>query len=264
MNEVIKRRLLTLKHYNVTLDNIDENTEIISKIGYYRISQIVKRVHKVEPMRKMMLSELIAIFYKEQSLRKELNSMITHIELMLRTQFTERYHTWFGTFGYQQQSHFENQKLHAILMRKIAKQVDMKSIYEFIDDFRMRTFEELPIWMAAEMSTFHMLTLFFDILPLEKKQEIASYFGKDAAIFGTWLDFILVVRNACAHQGLLFSRKFERFVLLPENYHADIAGAVYVLNDLMRFTHLLSEDEVINLDKAKMLLSGFEEYYGFE
>lgn len=47
----IEKRLLSLKKHNIILDNMEVNAMKIAEIGYYRISQIIKRIHEQEPKR---------------------------------------------------------------------------------------------------------------------------------------------------------------------------------------------------------------------
>lgn len=267
MNEAIytsiEKRLLSLKKHNIILDNMEVNAMKIAEIGYYRISQIIKRIHEQEPKRETELSQIIEIFYGEQELRSFLDQLISFWEISLRTLMSEAYSLWYGSFGYKDEQFFSDKRLHGVLMHKIEKQLDMKTLYEVIDDRKYEKIDNLPIWVAAEMSTFHMLTLMYELLPENKQRTISSRFGLEPTIFLSWIQYLSVVRNACAHQGLLFCRSFEREVILPKGMKQDVYAAIYILDQLLRDSKMLNSKEVVQERLHFPQLTGFERYYGF-
>ncbi|MGL5042661.1 MAG: Abi family protein [Culicoidibacterales bacterium] len=257
----IENRLKMLAHAHLKLDDLEEHSDKLRTIGYYRVSQIIKRIHHVEPKRIVTLAQVIDIFNGEQKLRGILSELISYFEITMRSHISEAYLQWFGRNGYKDEKNFPNKQLYPILMRKITKQVDMKSLYEVIDYKKYTDIEQLPIWIAIEMSTFHMLTLFVEVLPGDKQAFLAEKFNLDRETFISWINYILVVRNACAHQGLLFSRKFERDVILAPGTSPDVFAALNMLKVLLGDTQFSEVERIFKQSGDIAELMNFMNYY---
>lgn len=254
-------RLQHLTKYNVRMSRDADSKYLVAKIGYYRLAQIAKRIHQRAPQRVVTIEQLIDIFQGEQQLREKLNVLISYFEIEFRSLLSEYYGQWFGAHGFIKEEHFLDQKLHQHLIYKVKKQLDNQALYEVIDDERHTKIETLPIWVALELSTFHMLTLFYAMLAEEQKKIISKHYGCDFEVFAIYLDFLLVVRNACAHQGLLFGRKFRRQVLWEGKIQGNIMTAVGVLKRLLKNSTFPNQVEFFQSCYYIEQLKGFYHYY---
>jgi Abortive infection bacteriophage resistance protein len=259
---LLEQKLKKLQYQNFVIDEIDINIDLVKEMSFYRVAKIAKKIHLCEPLRIFSLTDITKIFYIEQDIRQDLTNIISYWEIHLRSILSEYYEVWYGPHGYKEKTHFFDPPIHKILLAKIAKQLDMKSQYEVIEERNIHNLADLPIWYALEVSTMHMLTLFYQILTVDKQEAIAEHFGVSSMIFSSWLSFILVVRNACAHQGLLFNRTFDRPVILPATKVANVGGAYYILNTLLAKTEFMLK---FRRDKSSENCLGYEwvkKYYG--
>lgn len=255
--ERIKNRQLP----NLSLTDLDKNISVITQIGFDRFMQFVTKIDEQEPDRIVTIYDIFTAFTIEQNIRAFLTTEISDAELLLRSVIGEYYLLWYGAHGYKKSDLFPDAETHDYLMYKVKKQLKMQPQYEVTALNLTDDIYELPIWAAMEIATFQMLTIFFKILPVDQQNEIATQFGLDATTFFSWLEFILVVRNACAHQGLLFGRHFNRKTILPKPYSRSVYAANYVL------AHLLSTNFAEQEENISQFFSDSEDkwmmkYYG--
>ena len=238
IKSTIAEQIKNLEKIGVILDTCATDIDNLLRIGFFRISQIAKQIHEDDPSRQTALCDIVKIFHYEQSIRGELSEYISYLEVQLRSLITAYYVEWYGAHGYKERKNFADQAMiHGTVIGKVKKQLQMKSLYEVVDDRQIdeRNIEDLPVWTAMELSTFPMLTMFIEMLPVEKQAELALYFGVDNTILLSWVDYLVVVRNACAHQGLLFNRKFNRTPINDDGREATVGTAFYILNKLLNY-----------------------------
>ena len=249
IEEQIAHRLLK-EIPTLTKQEIEPYTPLITKVGYHRIVEIVTLIRQQEQPRVCSIQEIMRIIEIEQEIRVFLTAKISDFELALRSIISEGYFLWYGADGYQTESNFSDNDTHAYLMYKIKKQFKMQPEYEVNVLHISDDVADLTIWEATEISTFQMLTIFYKLLTTNQKEVIAEYFHTSAKIFETWIEFILVVRNACAHQGILLCREFRRNAILPHAYKRTVYAANYVLatvlgedfsNNITQFFHSNTE-----------------------
>lgn len=71
--------------------------------------------------------------------------------------------------------------------------------------------EDLPVWVFIQFSTFGSLQKLYEKgLPLPLRRIVANQFGfQDVAFFTKVLALLLAARNACAHHGRLWNKKWK-------------------------------------------------------
>ena len=260
----IKTRFLNNPKKYLDISDLDNYLEVVADIGYYRFMQFVSLLHEREPETKIQVNTIVSIYDVEEKIRSFLMMKISRIEVKLRSVFSEYYVAWYGAHGYKNDELFVDERTHSYLMYKINKQLKMQPEYEVVDEKFSDDIYDLPIWSALEISTFQMLTIFYKLLTEEQKKAVVKTFEMDnIEMFDTWLEFILVVRNACAHQGILFGRTFHRKTMLPEFHTQNICGATYVLNYLLTDS-LIQYEDTLEQFFEEANISWIANYYGIQ
>ena len=77
---------------------------------------------------------------------------------------------------------------------------------------------KLPIWVATELFTMGMISLFFADLKITDKKIIANEFNTDYVHLESWLHCLTVLRNICAHYGRLYNVNYHQNPKLPRIY----------------------------------------------
>jgi abortive infection bacteriophage resistance protein len=118
-----------------------------------------------------------------------------------------------------------------------------------------------PVWMAAELMSFGLLSRWYAALKEPKvRQLIADPFHIDERIFVTVVHQLTIVRNICAHHSRLWNRILDVEFTLPRSNPADLTVALNrqepkrVYNTLAMLQFLLSKADP-NTDWDKRLIS---------
>ena len=68
-----------------------------------------------------------------------------------------------------------------------------------------------PIWIFKEFLTFGGSARFYDALVDQHQNDIAVHFGvPKLAVFRSWVQNFVDLRNICAHHDRLFNRRFQK------------------------------------------------------
>src|SRR5690606_6034001 len=74
-----------------------------------------------------------------------------------------------------------------------------------------------PLWAVCEVMSLGLLSRWYgNLKPMPTRRAIASIYGLDEKVFGSWLHHLAVVRNISAHHGRLWNREFTITPLLPK------------------------------------------------
>ncbi|WP_043539033.1 Abi family protein [Salinarimonas rosea] len=121
---------------------------------------------------------------------------------------------------------------HQAWLRKLDE-VAARSDEQFAKHFRAKYPGELmPIWIAAELWDFGMLTRFYAGMRHPDKAEVAAAYGlNDPLVMVSWLQAINYLRNLCAHHGRVWNRALVRQPRFPKR------GAVRMLDHLADDCH---------------------------
>ena len=92
---------------------------------------------------------------------------------------------------------------------KLARETARAKSEKFVQHFRNKygaEHPELPSWMVAELMSFGtMLTLAKNVVP-EVQGKVAAEYGFPVEQLISWLQALLVLRNACAHHDRIWNR----------------------------------------------------------
>lgn len=82
-----------------------------------------------------------------------------------------------------------------------------------------------------------------NLKPMPTRTAIASVYGLDQRVLGSWLHHLTLVRNVCAHHSRLWDREFSVAPMLPQRPHAlptqFQAGSRKLYNSLLMLLHCM-------------------------
>ena len=117
-----------------------------------------------------------------------------------------------GAFGYLEHRFFPGFKTASEFQKwrsKLAMETDRAKSEKFVQHFRTKygaEHPELPGWMVAELMSFGaMFTMARNVVP-EVKKRVADDYGFPVDHFISWLQALMVLRNACAHHDRIWNR----------------------------------------------------------
>lgn len=159
--------------------------------------------------------QVIDIYTYDKHLRMLMLDVLERIEIALRTDITLRmgqYSAWAYRDGAVLDQRFVNDVTPGFTESRFATFVsrfdDMvaRSKSDFVDHFKKKYEDPLPIWAAVELWDFGMLSVFLSGMKYRDKRTIAERYGVKPEILPSWVRTLADVRNICAHHGRLWNR----------------------------------------------------------
>lgn len=191
--------------------------------------------------------DVLTLYIFDRELRLLVLDAIERVEVALRAQWAHYMAMSNGPHGYLDQSHYAHIGRHATAVADLRREF-MRSKDTFAAHYRAKyTSPELPpVWMAAEVMSFGLLSKFFSDLKLRaERQAIAKPFGLDERVVTSFAHHMSHVRNICAHHGRLWNKRFTVKMTVPK-YPAKLpvamrdADARYLHNTLVMLDYLLA------------------------
>lgn len=191
--------------------------------------------------------DVLTLYIFDRELRLLVLDAIERVEIALRAHWAHYMAMTHGPHGYLEQGHYAHIGRHATAVDELRKEFH-RSRDTFAVHYREKyTSPELPpIWMAAEVMSFGLLSKFFgDLKRRAERQAIAKPFGVDEKILTSFAHHMSHVRNICAHHGRLWNKRFTVKMTVP-TYPARLtvamrgADARYLHNTLVMLDHLLA------------------------
>lgn len=221
----------------------DELIRRLAGVNYYRLTGYLYPFRRSDDsfLPGTTLETVWRRYVFDRRLRVLFLDAIERIEVSVRTKLVYHlaHHTLpgatepAGAFGYLDQRYFPGFKVATEFLKwrsKLAMETDRAKSEKFVQHFRTKygaEHPELPGWMVAELMSFGaLLSMAKNVVPGVQKQVAAEY-GFPYAHFISWLQALMVLRNACAHHDRIWNResgkagkpqrnKFPRWHCKPE------------------------------------------------
>jgi len=241
-----------LENRGLVLADRDLAKRCLHHISYYRLRAYwyyfeinpTSGSHQIRPG--TTLEEIVALYDFDRKLRLLINDGIERIEVAARGSWSYHMAMVTGPHGYLDEWHYSNPDQFARNLSQISDEV-ARSHDTFIEHYNTKYGDpELPpVWMAAEVMSFGLLSKFISSLGARaSRQAIARPLGLDERVFTSVMHHLGMVRNVCAHHGRLWNRRLTVTVTLPQNPPAlaqsmNQAAPRKIYNTLAIMTHLM-------------------------
>lgn len=94
---------------------------------------------------------------------------------------------------------------------------EQRSREDFVNHFRQKYSDPLPLWISIELWDFGTLSMFLEGLKVSDKEAIAQRYGVPRAdLLTSWTRTLNHVRNICAHHSRLWNRPLADQPKLPK------------------------------------------------
>jgi len=232
-----QEKLLVSRGLSADMDKLEK---FLNQVNYYRFTGYLfpfRSVNSENYVANTTFEQIKNIYDFDTELRLLTLSAIEIIEIaILRTQMVERFTLSCGAFCYSERKNFHSALpvlQHKEMMGRITGNIS-RSREEFVSLYRTKYKNEkyLPFWMVAESSTFGLLSMIFQFLPLKVKVPIAKQFKLHSSVLISWLHSLSTIRNICAHHSGLWNRILPVKPKIPiKKHHPDFYSPVTINND---------------------------------
>lgn len=191
--------------------------------------------------------DVLTLYIFDRELRLLVLDAIERVEVALRAQWAHHMAMTYGPHGYLEQGNYAHIGRHADAVAELKKEF-ARSRDTFATHYRDKyTSPRLPpVWMAAEVMSFGLLSKFYSDLKLRSdRNAIASRFALDEKVVTSFAHHISHVRNICAHHGRLWNKRFTVKMTVPK-FPAKLPVAMrdadprYLHNTLVMLDYLLA------------------------
>lgn len=197
--------------------------ETLNQISYYRLSGYWYPFREEDSdtfVEGTNLDEILMRYKFDSELRQLVFSNLGSVEVAIRNKIMHTHVTVFSAKGYQDHKTFKSMKYsaHATMMSKFYNNY-LRSKNKFVLHFKAKygLFEDFPLWMACELSSFGSTVKLFQGMSRPNKLIISNDFGISEILLGSWLVCLIDLRNLCAHHNRLWNRKFGKSPKRPDS-----------------------------------------------
>lgn len=248
----IDEQVAILRNRGILISNEEKAKENLLDIGYFRLGFYCFPFEKDYPYKDnrnhiykegTIFEDIVKLYYFDFDLRNLLMRYINRIEINFRTYLTyyvsntyKESPTWFADpviVSSQYANTFEVKVYNDTF--KATPIIKRHHQHHINDKFA-------PAWKTVEFMTFgSILKLYSNLRSDIVKSKIAKYYGITSVnVFMNYMETIKVIRNTCAHGGVLFDISLPLSIkngpagILNVNLKNNLAGALLVISYIMR------------------------------
>lgn len=231
----VKRQIAKLENKGVDVGDYAAAARFLQSIGYYRISGYLYPYRQSTDIgdpgegRRILdryqtgttLAQAQAIVDFDRELRMLVLDGIERIEVAIRMQIGyvlgrtspfsyESPSCFVESFTSEQTSLSDSAPSKHVQWLMRVNNRKSNSDETFIEHFREKYNDQIPIWVLTEILEFGQLSLLYRGLQQKDAEEIAHQFGVPTKkLMSSWLASLNYVRNVAAHHARLFNRKLQ-------------------------------------------------------
>jgi len=205
------------------IDNRDRATRYLNHINYYRFRAywlpFEEKSDETEHQFKLgtTFDDALNLYLFDRKFRLLVMEAIERIEISFRTRFAHELSLKYGSHAYLDAEHFKQPQAHRQHMGTLKAEIK-RSQETFIQHY-IETYNDPelpPIWAICEVMSFGQLSQWFKNLKYRAdRKAIASIYGIDEIILGSFMHHLTHVRNLSAHHSRLWNRRIVFTMSIP-------------------------------------------------
>ena len=211
-----------LQQRGIRVDDPASAEFFLQHLNYYRLSaywlpfELSHEPHEFHPGTRF--DEVLNLYVFDRNLRLLVLDAIECIEVSARSQWAYHLAHRHGPHAHLDISLAVRLHLWETNIAKLRKETE-RSDEVFIKHLQNSYSESLPpVWAVCEVMSLGLLSRWYgNLKPMQTRRAIASTYGLDEKVLGSWLHHLALVRNTCAHHSRLWNRDFTITPLLPRN-----------------------------------------------
>jgi abortive infection bacteriophage resistance protein len=224
-----------LRSRGCVISDEDAAATFLKRVNYYRFSGYLLPFKQTDGtyIDGTNFDSVASIYTFDQDLRGILIKAVSEVELSAKSIIAYYHGHRYGSLGYMSADNYNEMHDHERFTKHFDDATSNNHGALFVKH-HMRVYGgQFPIWVATELFTMGMISLFYADLQADDKKAIAKEFNTDYVHLSSWLHSSTVLRNLCAHYGRLYNIRFHQNPRLPREY------ATYAnMNDCTLFKQL--------------------------
>jgi len=190
--------------------------EVLERISYYRLSGYWYPFRKKDSdlfLEGTNLDEILMRYEFDRELRRMVFSNLDSVEIAIRNRIMHTHVMAYTATGYKNHRTFKSMHYsqHASMMSKFYNEY-LRSKSKFVSHFKVKygLFDDFPLWMACELTSFGSTVKLFQGMSRQQKLKVSNNFSISEILLESWLVCLIDLRNLCAHHNRLWNRRFGK------------------------------------------------------
>jgi abortive infection bacteriophage resistance protein len=236
-----EEQLAVMRSRGCEIKNEPEAIEFLKYVNYYRLSGYFFSFLQADGMfaEGTTFENVSSLYIFDQDLRALIMKAVSRIELSAKSIISYYHAHQYSELGYIDPESFSERHNHEKFLEQFQAATRNNKNAQFVKHHLRKYNGNFPIWVAAELFTMSMISIFYADLKATDKKAIAKEYGTDYPHLESWLHSASVLRNICAHHGRLYPVLFHQPPKLPRLYIKDTAVSVYSLGRQLCMLKLL-------------------------
>ena len=195
-------------------------TEFLKRVNYYRFTGYLSNFknHDNTYLNGTTFLKVASLYSFDQDLRGIIIKAVSEVENFTKSIIAYHHGHKYGTAGYMDVFNFNEKHNHERFMEKVDTLIENNKRTLFVKHHIRKYSGSFPIWVAIELFTMGMISIFYSSLKTDIKKIIAKEYNTDYAHLESWLNGTSTLRNICAHHGRLYNIRFYQSPKLPREY----------------------------------------------
>lgn len=236
--------------------------KVLEDINYYRLTAyfLPFKLGNGDYIAGTSFLQVYRIYEFDRKLRRVLFTALEDVEISLRAKFAYYHAHKYGAAGYLDPASFSSRHNHEKFLQNFDREVIYNRKTPFVKHHIEKYNGVFPIWVACELFSFGMLSLFYADMQLPDQKYLSRrVYNTTPKNVASWLRCCSDLRNICAHYGRLYFRVFSA---LPAGFSKAYSsgelfrlwGAVLALRGLYPDTNKWNKEVLLSISAL------FEEY----
>lgn len=227
----------------------------LKRVNYYRFSGYFHVFKQKDGsfFNDVTFDTLASAYSFDQELRALLIKVVSEIELTAKSIIAYHHSHLYGATGYQDANNFSEKHNHSKFMKQLDSVIKSNYTTPFVKHHFNVYGGKLPLWVATELFTMGMVSLFYADLKITDKKDIAKEYDTDYVHLESWLHSTSVLRNICAHYARTYPTAFRQPPKLTKVYAKNKSIGVYSLGRQLCMLKLLCTNSKADWNNAFVL-----------
>ena len=206
-----EEQLERLVSRGVVIEDEERCKKVLEDVNYYRLTAyfLPFKMSDGNYIKGTSFLRVYEIYEFDRKLRRALFTALEDVEISLRAKFAYYHAHKYGAAGYLDPASFSAKHDHTKFLKNFEREVNYNKKTPFVKHHIEKYNGVFPIWVACELFSFGMLSLFYADMQLPDQKYLSRrVYGTIPKNVASWLRCCSDLRNICAHYGRLYFRVF--------------------------------------------------------
>ena len=207
----INEQISELNRHGIIVDDVKEATDILERVGYYRLSGYWLPYKKGK--QETTLKHVYSLYCFDEELRALLRRYIEQTEMLYKNLIGTEFSMLKCTKPPYDQHYDEKNYYDRNGIKKTLERFEREQQYyresDIVKHHKAKYANKMPLWVMMELMTYSSMSMFYKALYISDKEKVANRIGVSYKTLENHLHCLAVFRNMCAHGARLYDVRFN-------------------------------------------------------